>query len=364
MCNVFYRKEEALEKGQDQEANKPTSKLGSAKGYICMLIASALYVLSISTSQAVGDKASVFLANIIRFSFEVLLSIVCITIGSYSFTVAKSDIYRFVLAALFNYTYITLLYISATLLPVGNLNGIDVGLYIACSTCFDVVRKHVSKVFIIVAGVAILGLILLTQPWHFTESFPISPCEYIDNNYSIVANYSSSNNITITIKSVESNLNPLLLGYILIVCSGICTSVADNIAKSLYAKYSIFCVFLWTGLIQALVTAAILTGMAIVVPSSLSLPSGPACLKFSIFFFFCLTTAHILLNVAFLYIPVSKAAIISALSTIGLYVVQRTLLKMFNPGNANAIEVLGIVLILFASVASPLISYFWESSSK
>ena len=132
--------------------------------------------------------------------------------------------------------------------------------------------------------------------------------------------------------------------------------------RSLYAKYSIFCVFLWSGLIQALITGIILTGMAIVLPSSLSLPSGPACLRFSIIFIFSMTMGHIQSNVAFLYLPVSKAAILCALATIGVYLIQRTLLKMFNPGNANAIEVLGTVCTLLMSVASPLISHYWENS--
>ena len=328
-----------------------------------MLLAAAGYVMSVSTSQAVGEKTSIFLANSIRFTLEILLSILCICIGKSSVTVGKSDIYKFLLVALFNYGHLTLFYISATLLPVGNMDGCDAGLYIAFTTCLDVVRKQVSKVSIILAGVAIIGLILLTQPWHFAHSLSISPCEYIDNNYSMITviNHSSPENITITVKSTENGFNPLILGYILIVFSSVCTCIADNMTRLLYANYSIFCVFLWTGVIQAVITGIILAAMAIVVPSGLSLPSGPACLKFSIAFIFSMTMAHILFNVAFLYLPVSKAAILSSLSTIGLYVIQRTLLKMFNPGNANTMEVFGIACILSASVASPLISHYFET---
>ena len=244
--------------------------------------------MSVSTSEAVGDKNSVFLANAIRLTLEILLSIIFIYKETYSITVAKSDIYRFVVVALFHYAAITLFYISATLLPVGNIDGSFIGLYIAFTTCLDIVRKQVSKVSIIFSIVAIIGLILLTQPWNFSNSLPFSPCEYIDNNYSMmaIANDSHRENISIITRPTKSPLNPLLLGYTSVVLCSLCICLADNIVRSLYTNYSIFCVFLWTGLFQAVFTGIIFTGLAIVLPSSLSLPSGPACLSFSIVFIF------------------------------------------------------------------------------
>ena len=111
-----------------------------------MFLAAATYVVSVSTSKVVGGMTSVFLANSITFTFEVLLSIVCIYTGGFSFTVAKSDINRFMAAAFCNYAYITLFYISASLLSVGNMHGSYIGLYIAFATSLETGAK-VSMIF-------------------------------------------------------------------------------------------------------------------------------------------------------------------------------------------------------------------------
>ena len=211
---AFSSTNKGPENEHDEEVNLPMSRFGAAIGHIIMFLAVVGYVVSVSMSQAVGDKISVFLGNSIRFSLEILLSVLFICLGKYSVKVAKSDIYRFVVVSLFNYVSITLFYISAILLPVGNMDGSFIGLYIVFATCLEIVRKQVSKVSIIFSIVVVFGLILLTQPWHFTDSIPFSLCEYIDNNYSmtVVANASHHKNMSIITKFTKSSLNPLLLG--------------------------------------------------------------------------------------------------------------------------------------------------------
>ena len=140
--------------------------------------------MSVSTSQVAGNKTSIFLVNIFRFVFEIIVSVIFIVSGKHSVKVAKADIYKFILAASLNYNYLVMFYLAVPLLPVGNISGAAMGIEIIFKTCFDVFRKHVSKLSILIAALAVFGLLLLTQPWHMASALIVSPCEFIDSNLS------------------------------------------------------------------------------------------------------------------------------------------------------------------------------------
>ena len=283
---------------------------------------------------------------------------VFIVTGKHSIRVAKADIFKFILASSFNYTYLVLFYSSAPLLPVGNIGGTAMGTAIFFTTCFDIIRKHVSKLSIFIAAVAVVGLLLLTQPWHLPPSYQIDPCEFIDSNYSVTMNNvtnSGFRNISSVRKYSDHAINPTVLGYTLLVCAALCSSISDNTIRWLYSSYSIFNVFLWMALIQALYTVIILVVLAIVQAPDLSFPRGHACLGFTVAFIISMSFTHIMFNVNYLFFPVSKAQVLCSARLVGLYVVQRTLLKAFHPGNANIMEVCGVVCIIASTVASPIL---------
>ena len=334
-----------------------------------MILTVVLFMVSLSLSQVVGNSTSIFLVNANKFTIEILLSLCIIYTGKYCYRVAKSDIRKFVLVAIFNYMEMTLLYVSATLLPVGNTSGLYMGFWITFTTAVDVLRKKVSKLTIITATVAILGIILLTQPWHFSPNMADTPCEYIDkyidSNYSVnslSANSSFFANSSNSTKLSDGGSKSLLMGYIFIVIATVSSTIADNISKSLYSNYSVFCVLLWVGLIQLLLTLFVLAGLGYFQPSSLLFPDGHACLGFTIGFIITMTMDHLMLNITFVYFTVSMVALVMVFTTIGLYVVQRTLLKKFHSGNANSMEVLGIICILVTPIISTLISHYFVIS--
>ena len=351
---------------EEEDAQKLTNKgRHLIKGYISSSLAVLGYIVSVSTSQVAGNKTSIFLVNIFRFVFEIIVSVIFILRGKYSFTVAKADIYKFILAASLNYTYLVMFYLAVPLLPVGNISGTSMGIKIFCTTCFDVFRKHVSKLSILIAALAVFGLLLLTQPWHLISAIVISPCDYIDSNYSITLNVTNSNlgNASTIIKHPDYMVNPTVLGYTLLICSALASSVGDNVIRWLYSDYPVFCVVLWLAIIQALITVIILAGLAIFQPLNLSFPSGHACLGFTIAFIISMSFTHILFNVNYFFFPVSKTAVLCSCRLVGLYTIQRTLLKKFHPGNANVMEVCGIICIFVSTIASPVLVHF-ENKSK
>ena len=341
----------------------PSTIQSLIKGYICVLLGVVCCILSITSSQVAGNKTSIFIPNIFRFTFDIILSSLCMAVGKLSFVVQKSDTCKLVLAACLNYIYTTLFYLAAPLLPVGNMDGIYAGLYIALATTLDIVRKQVSRYFIITSVLAITGLLLLTQPWHFSEEIRMSPCDYIDNNYSLIVHRNDS---VLGEMSYSSSLgfNSLLLGYLMVMFGTVSLVVADNFSRSLLQTYSALCLIFWNAVIQVVITGVILAGLALAYDSNLSFPSGHACLAFTIVFIMAMTASHLMNMFPLVYFPVSVGGMIFPLATIGLYVIQRTVLKMFHPGNANVMEVFGIICIVIASLASPVITFFSDHLSK
>ena len=340
---------------------EPSTRQSLIKGYISVLVAVVCCIMSITSSQVAGNKTSIFLANIFRFAFDMIVSTLCVVIRKHSIVVQKSDICKLVSAACLNYLYTTLFYLAAPLLPVGNMDGVYAGLYIAFTTTVDVVRKQVSRSFIFTAALAITGLLLLTQPWHFSDDVKIPPCDYLDNNYSFIFHTNESsyprNPSKFSLNSILG-INSLLLGYLMVTCATISLTVADNLTFSLLQTYPFWSLILWNGVIQFGITGTILAGLGLSNTSNLSFPTGCACLGFTVVFIIAMTTSHLMNFVPLVYLPVSTGGMVFPIATIGLYIIQRTALKIFHPGNANMMEVFGIICVVVASLASPIITFF------
>ena len=330
-----------------------------------MLVAMLGYIASLSSAQVAGNQVSIFIVNMFRFAFEIFFSIGCIWFGNHSLKVARKDIQKVIIASLFNLVYVTLFYLSSTLLPIGNLDGVYGGIYIATTTFVDAVRRQISKWSVFAALIAGTGLILLTQPWHSFKGHMIAPCDVLDSNMPINTSAFLSN---ASVDASDINTNPLYqwftpeaLGYTYVTIGTLSTCVADIIIRSLLQTYSIYNFLFWGGIVQTLITVIILLVMAYLQMDSLTFPTGTACLSFSIVFIMTMTFSHMLINITFIFLPVSKAAMVTPLATIALYVLQRTALKMFHPGHGNAMEIVGIAAIVIAGILAPVVSIFHES---
>ena len=119
------------------------------KGYVYTLFSAVAFVAAVTSSQAVGSKSVIFVANVFRFSTELVLSCSCLVAGKSTFTVEKSDVPKLVLVSLFGYSYVLLFYTSTTIVPVGNLDGVEVGVYIITATFIDLLRRQAVKASII-----------------------------------------------------------------------------------------------------------------------------------------------------------------------------------------------------------------------
>ena len=151
----------------------------------------------------------------------------------------------------------------------------------------------------------------------------------------------------------------LSVGYTLAILGVIIVCISDNLSQSLYKKYSIFCVLLSVSLLQCIITLLIVVVLLVFQSEILHFPSGTACFSLAIAFMCFMTAGHFLFKVSFLYFMVSQSAAVNGLTIIGLYIIQRTVFKELNPGNANVMEIIGVVIVTLLSIVNPvLVDYF------
>ena len=353
------------ERPKDQNTVSQASQL--LKGYACLFIAMAAYTVCLTSSQISGENASIFVANMFRFLFEIAFSVICILVTRSSLFVEKKNIYKFIIAATFNLIFVCLFYMSSSVLPLGNMDGIFAGFLIVISTLIDVVRGQISKWSCTAASLAAIGVLLLTQPWHTAINMEIpqqAPCQIIENNY---YNISKPMDIYINESSCQIEdhhgfcVNPSILGYTYLFIASLACCLGDNMIKSLINTYSVYCYLFWGGITQAVFTGVTVIFTESIQSTNLRFPKEPVCLGFTFGFIIAMIISHTLQNVTFKYLPVSKVAMGSLVSIILLYIIQRTLLKDFQPGHRNLIEIGGILCIILAGIVSPIISIIYEN---
>ena len=352
---------------------KTSKKMGRnienlVKGYTAIFASAASYVGVICLIQTFGKKSNIFLLNCMRFAIEAAFAVVIATTFCYSVKVAKKDIYKFVLSLSLNYAFIVAFYSSSYTLPGGNLDGLYGGLYILIATFFDVAKGTISKLSIATSSFAILGILLLTQPWHMELQPPkiiLLPCEYLEGT-----NITFSDDRNITFASFNQTISfemlhspsklALFLGYFYLLVASISNVVAGNIYRNILQDYSIYCLLFWSGFFQFSLSAIITISLKFYGVNNISLPKSGPCLWFILAFVLSACIAKGSTNIASKYMPVSKIALSTPVTTVILYIFQRTVLNAFHPGHANFLEIIGIVCIFLAALLSPLITILFE----
>ena len=329
----------------------------------------ASYVIATVAAQMFGGKITIFALNVYKFAIYFVIATVWVVTRADSIKVAKKDIFKLVISSGFQYMKNTLYYTAAAYLPVGNLDGIYAGLLLIFATTVDFVCQKISKQSIFVSLLAVAGVILLSQPWQIEDTSDLhqtAPCDLIDSlNLSTFANASDFNTTTSgDMTSKQTWINPVLLGYMILVIAGVCSITAGNLFKSLLQSYSVSCIFFWAAITNIIYSLVIVVVLKFTSDITLMLPTGYSCLGYSILFLISVTITAVTVYCLYSLITLSKLAVTKAFGLIALYVLQRTLLKAFNPGHGNFLEILGVIFTLIASVLCPVVSILYENKAE
>lgn len=154
---------------------------------------------------------------------------------------------------------------------------------------------------------------------------------------------------------IETNENVVIVGYMLVSVSAVCATISSNTAQSLMATYPVATLTFWTsvfeGLLSVILTFAFQTSPGY---GGWEMPTATYCLIFTLMY----TIFGALMNISSYYtyhfLPVSQVAILLSFTILLLYICQRTVL--FNDGNANIAEVMGVCCTLTGSLLTPIFS--------
>ena len=325
------------------------------------------YVVSTAAAQLIGRQTSMFMLNLYRYGFLMVMAIVWSSLLKFSVHVEKKDLYRFVIAILFNYIKSTLFFISAAYLPLGNLAAVFTGLYLFLSAGVDFMFKGISKVAILVFAFTLIGVTLVLQPWQLdknssTDSFNRStpPC-VLWGNVTVEGSNSGQLNMNsseITVDVLQENywIKPVLLGYICIIVAAVSATISSSLSRSILQVYNVYCFFFWAAVFQSLMSGVMVIVLKLSDDPTLSVPADVPCLGFTMLFL-CATVIHgICCTFVFIFLPLSQVALGKPCSVLLLYIGQLTLFHRFYPGLGNIPEIIGITLIIIASLFSPVIS--------
>ena len=190
------------------------------------------------------------------------------------------------------------------------------------------------------------------------------PCDYLAGNYdpSIFNTSSVAGNDTNYSKSSMLSEEPSnhhvekMYGFVCITLAAIGMTAHGNVNTYLYSKkYKVGCILFWQAIAGFLASHSILVILSLTNRHTYYVfPTGCWCITFSVLYGLSSLFGYIFANYAYPYLSISELAVANTFITVILYVVQRTILSSFHSGNANAMEVTGIVIILICILSSCL----------
>ena len=335
------------------------------KGNIFLLFMYLGYIGAITSSQVASAKTNVFVLNAMRYTVQVAIGIVIVIVTKDSLYVTWRHAGLMVASFSGNILYVSVFYFAATFMPIGNLDALFCAMYCITATLYDVMRKVVNKVTIAASAIAILGIVLLAQPWKHEFKEPrlkMIPCDYLDGDYdpsifntsSTMGNDTDYSTTSMTPTENHHRRMTTIYGYMCIAMAAIGMTIHGNVNKYLYNhEYKVGCILFWQGIAGCLTSHSILVILSVTTHHSYyTYPTGCWCIIFSALFGLSSLFGYIFANFAYPYLSISELAVANTFITIILYVVQRTVLSAFHSGNANTVEVLGIVIILFCILST------------
>ena len=337
-------------------------------------------------SQMGGGKVNIFEQNTIRYGVTFLIAFTLVITQSKSVFVEAKYIHKVVLVGALNFSTISIIFFSASFMPVGNIEAMYVGGYVFSTTVIDVCQRNVKFVSSLVSLLMLVGLISLSQPWDkMAENADIDkiPCDYWEENrmYNLtVGNISETETILYMFPNQEYRstpndsyrskrnhnfiyidgvkydilINPIILGYTMIILAVVSGTIRTYFAKKLRSELESLTLTFWLAVIEG--TLSVLSTViwsSVNGVSMYSFPSGKICLTFVLAYGFFAGVLYIFWVYSAGKFNISKLALANVIVLLVLYICQRTFLKHFHPGKANLFETFGIIFIVSGLLLLP-----------
>ena len=357
-----------------QQGEKTSKLKWQLLAYIMTTSSMSLYCLSVVSVQILAGSVPDFELNGFRFLTQAAVALPVILYKNCDFKVPVSKLGLMTLIIILFMIYNVTYYGAAVYLPLGTLAGVVNSIAIAGNSLLSIciVRERSLQLYI-AAVFAIIGIMLMTQPDFMFKNagLPpppivnwISPCK---TQHPVVILNSTFNtsmlpglNYTEPFIDNNENLNldnDLLIGYILVLITGISDSIWIQSIGALVQHVSPFIMAFWVGIFGSGISFLIMAIMETPV-----FPNTPLCI--GLLFMHCIGATQIAIVIPWSvqHISPSLCTMVNSLYLVVLLLLQYTALEDIKPGLQNWVEILGAVICLLAVVIGPML-HLWKNRS-
>ena len=328
-------------------------------GYLFSLMTALCYFVLLTSSQVSSLKINIFELFACRYFISVIFVFLVSCYKKEPLKVNKLHIKYIVGMIIIDAIQSPCILSAATFMPTGNVDAFHNALFILFASVYDTIRKQISRIRMFCALITVVGIILLLQPWHAENIQRVGiPCNHLDGtkfydfiNQTKVAFF---NNLTAVNKQQHQTWffrHQTLIGYLLTTLAALGLTCRSNIAKFVLKEYSTPAILVWVYLAGFFVSVLISVIWKLIKHEPVIDPNmGSYCILFTCM---CIVFSAIVNCVSYYsvrYIHVSSVALTFVCTTVLLYISQITFLKSFHPGNANIVEVSGIVICILGMV--------------
>lgn len=257
-----------------------------------------------------------------------------------------------------------LFYESSVYIPVGTMGGIEATSLIVLTTLLTlIIQRSLQCLTLGAVAMSVVGTIFLTQPHFLFKYFedthvisttpvcfhPIKVETSLFNETEKVENISTNATKEYFTTAQQTVISDYVKGYLLIVGSSVGYVLEMAVQKQRLHDINIYVLLFWMCLTGVVLSAAVMFAI-----ETLTFPKSTTCIVLLVAHSAASSAASLFSVSAVPLISPVTYSLLSSLQLVLYLVAQSTVLKMVNPGHGNWEEVVGAVLVLFASVAEPV----------
>lgn len=358
--------------------NEVKSLKNTILGYACAVGVVVTMVIIVPCAQMLGNRIPQFETNFIYCIIQLFFSVLLLVVRCKNPRINCELIPIVVLCILSAVSFASGIFsiISSWYLPAAVVDGILENVIIILASIATIFIGHCNLVIPIAMFTSVAGNLLLFQPpfiFHYydqtipngtrqtsydsTELINISLC-----NETIMQNGTNfSNQITHRFNSEQQQHNSLL-GFIYSVILGVLLWIIEQIIVPYIIKkrsLDVDIVFFWIT-----VGCILPSTVAMYFDKQLIVPKNVHDIGLVIFLSLGLTAGTYLMMHSVVLITPIHTALILPLAVVMLFIAQKTILKEIQPGPSNWMEKVGLVMIVIASVLSPVFDLLQYRKSK
>ena len=316
-------------------------------------------------AQMAVTKNNIFQLQALRYILQTIVTFCTAFLRKELFPVKSYQLFYLTLNFFCYYASGISFYLAASFMPVGSLDACYGMFCIFFATMYDALKRLLCITDLVILLVVLSGMVCVWQPWMSSYETKIIPCMFLQNY--ITNDDVQSDILNTTEERIIYNftsppqsqnryaiLNPVIVGYSLLLISGMLIVVSGHVVKKLLDELPPSTLALFDGVCGT--CTSLVACVILIIMSGNGHPSffqGHICSSFLFLYAFAGCLVPFAWYYSLMYISLSKIAIGNGLLLFVLYIFQRTALKRFHPGHANKVEVLGILTILLGTLCVP-----------